>query len=576
MPAHLIAEEGPHQGLIFNLEEGEEWVIGRDSDVSNFCLEDTTVSRKHAELTKTAEGIYLKNLSRVNPTLVNEVEPEGDVLLAEGDRIQIGSTVFRFTETAAQQEEEEKTPPEPTSYDTIFEDAEEEEAPFNIMSQAPFLLKVISGPNAGAEIGIEKGRAYVIGKDPATCDIVFHDLAVSRGHARLTVSEEGVLEIEDLGSKNGTIVNGTPIAELTTVTPQDLISIGTTIFLIIDREAAQETIYSPITPAAETSPPVPAETAPEIVEEPPKRNWREDPIPTKYLVGGGALLITCFILLMTFFSLFKSHRLESDLKEPVSQIKEAVDKFKDVQFSFNPASGKLFLVGHVLTNVEDQELKFRIEEIPFVQSVENTVIIDEGVCKAMNDVLSENAQWRGMSIRAVEPGKFIATGYVQTTALLTQLSDYLTLNFPYLDRLDNQVVVVENLYAQLEGMLLSSGFGAVALQLSNGEVILSGRYNQKMEREYEKLLKEMNSLKGVAAVKNLAVPTTANQAAVDLTRQFQVSGAATHDGRGYSVILNGKIYTLGDSVDGLIITDIEPNTILLEKDGIKYKIDYTR
>ncbi len=69
---------------------------------------------------------------------------------------------------------------------------------------------MISGPNAGAEIGIEKGRTYTLGKDPDSCDIVFQDLSVSRNHARLTLNADGTMEIEDLGSKNGTVMNGIP------------------------------------------------------------------------------------------------------------------------------------------------------------------------------------------------------------------------------------------------------------------------------------------------------------------------------------------------------------------------------
>ena len=87
---------------------------------------------------------------------------------------------------------------------------------------------MIAGPNAGAEIGIEKGRTYTLGKDPNSSDIVFQDLSVSRNHARLTVSADGIIEIEDLGSKNGTAVNGTVLAEKRVVTPQDLIALGTT------------------------------------------------------------------------------------------------------------------------------------------------------------------------------------------------------------------------------------------------------------------------------------------------------------------------------------------------------------
>src|SRR3990167_8376659 len=235
MPAHLIGQEGPHRGLLLNLKEGEEWIIGRDPDGADFLIEDSTVSRKHARLTKNFNGIYLENLSKVNPTLINNEEIEEPTLLKEGDLIQIGNTVFLFSEKelpkesvspkkkkekkkasyddifgdlgeieqeppapVPEKEAEKPLPPpeietpEPTAYDTIFEETHnEEEIPFDLTSDFPLILKVISGPNAGAEIGIEKGRSYTIGKDPNICDIVFQDLSVSRSHAKLSISTDG-------------------------------------------------------------------------------------------------------------------------------------------------------------------------------------------------------------------------------------------------------------------------------------------------------------------------------------------------------------------------------------------------
>ncbi|HSX26972.1 MAG TPA: type III secretion system inner membrane ring subunit SctD [Chlamydiales bacterium] len=620
MPAHLIAEEGPHRGLVLNLEEGEDWIIGRDPDEADFVIEDSTVSRKHARLTRAPEGIYLKNLSRVNPTLVNDEEHEDRVLLKEGDRVQIGNTGFLFSEekvpdmgaTPPSKKEKKKkqkaayddifgdTEPEkpaveeeaapvveeiveeipvekakvrePTAYDTIFEEGEEE-LPFNLISEAPLILKVISGPNAGAEIGIDKGRTYIIGKDPSSCDIVFQDLSVSRHHARLVVSSEGTLEIEDLGSKNGTVVNGTPISEKRVVTPQDLIALGTTVFLIIDREAPQETIYSPVVSTYEP----PKVEAP--VEEPvaePAKDWKREPIPPKYLIAGASFVVVFLVVFLSFFSLFKSKGVEVVQKEPVDEIKEALAKFKDVQFSYNPGSGKLFLVGHVQTGVEYQEMNYRVGQIPFILATEDNVVIDELVAKTMNDVLNDNAAWRGVSIQVPEAGRFDAVGYIQTNADGVALAEYLTVNFPYLDRLQNKVAIVENLNTQLQSLLTSQSFGAVTMQLTNGDVVLAGVYSDKMEGEYKDLLKQINAIPGVHSVKNFAVATHPNQAGIDLTQQYQVTGSSMFDGRGYSIVLNGKIYTLGDQVDGMKITTIEPNTILLEKDGLKYKIDYTR
>ncbi len=636
MPAHLIAEEGPHRGLLLNLEEGKEWIIGRDPDGADFIIEDSTVSRKAARLTKSPEGILLKNLSRVNPVLVNDEEHEESVLLKEGDRVQIGNSVFLYSEAAFPdtgiapqkpkkkkkggyddifgdlkeesplekpepkkppapepiEEKAEETPaempaeevppsppePEPTAYDTIFESGEEN-LPFNLISETPLLLKVISGPNAGAEIGLEKGRVFTIGKDPNVCDIVFQDLSVSRTHARLSISADGAMEIEDLGSKNGTVVNGSPITDKRTITPQDLIALGTTAFMIIDREAPQETIYSPMMPSYE-APKMPSETVEEaaaaVEEEKKARNWKQEKIPGKHLIAAASFIVIFLVIFLSFFSLFKSKGIEVARKEPISEINDALEKFKEVQFSYNPGSGKLFLAGHVLTAVDAQEMRYRISQIPFIVTTEDNVVIDEYVVKMMNDVISENAGWRGVSIGAPAPGKFVVNGYILTNDEAAKLAEYLTINFPYMDRLENKVVVEETLNTQLQSILLAHNFGAVAFQLSNGDVVLSGRYSDKMADAYAEMLKQIKTAPGVSSLKNFAIATHPDLASIDLTQQYQVSGSSMYDGRGYSIVLNGKIYTLGDSVDGMKITSIQASTILLEKDGLKYKIDYTR
>lgn len=614
MPAHLIVEEGPLQGLLLDLSKGSEWILGRDRDEVDCFIEDVTVSRKHARITKEPDGFYLDNLSQMSPTLINGEEHDEKTLLREGDLVQFGHTTFRFSEEEIPSQnaskskggyddifgELEEPPPPPreepaeeerpreepsktlshetdeTPYDTIFEDTNaEEELPFNLLSPAALLLKVISGPNAGAEIGIEKGHSYTIGKDSNSCDIVFQDLSVSREHARLFVTPEGLLELEDLGSKNGTVVNGTPITEKKSITPQDLVSLGTTVFLIIDREAPQDTIFSPILPTYE-SPKLEEALLATGTEPIEAEDWKKKPLPTKHLVIGASLLAISLIVFVSFFSLFKSESILVTEKKPKEQIAEALTKFSDVQFSFNPASGKLFLVGHVLTAVNYQELGYQISTLPFIQSIENNVVIDELVCKMNNDVLSTNAAWRSVSIQAQKPGQFVVTGYLETTEEGADLWEYLTVNFPYLDRLQNQVVVEQNLSIQVQSLFASRGFGGVTYQLTNGEVVLSGKYSYKMEREFEELLKELNGLKGVSRVNNYALAASPNEVGIDLSQQYAVTGTAMQDGNGYSAVLNGKIYTVGAVIDGMQITSIESSRVLLEKDGLKYKIDYTR
>jgi len=453
-------------------------------------------------------------------------------------------------------------------------------APFNLLAETPFVLKVVTGSNAGAEIGIEKGKTYTIGKDPESCDIIFQDLSVSRHHASLEISPEGTIEISDLGSKNGTIVNGILIEEKETITTQDVIAVGSTVFMIIDRDAPQETIYSPINLSYEPhrlSDTFEEELSEEEEEqEEEASDWKKALIPGRYLAVVGSLITIFLIVFLSFFSLFKTNHVELAHKEPVELIRKALAKFEGVQFSFNPASGKLFLVGHVLTAIDAQEMRFQISEIDSIISEEDNVVIDEYVNKAINDILSENGAFRGVTIQSPSPGKFVVIGYLETNEVATQLNEYLAINFPYPERIETQIVIGSILNTELQAIFVSKGFGSLTFQYSSGDLIISGNYSKNTENAFKALLKEVQKVKGVSKIKNYALPTASNMAATDISQRFQVTGASQAEGKGYSVVLNNKIYMVGDVVEGMTITEIDLSTILLEKDGIKYKISYTR
>ena len=79
-----------------------------------------------------------------------------------------------------------------------------------------------SGPLSGQRWQIDK--ELIIGRDPE-CDVVINDRQVSRYHARFNRSDNGVL-IEDLGSKNGTFINGKRIEEPVVLNDNDLIQIA--------------------------------------------------------------------------------------------------------------------------------------------------------------------------------------------------------------------------------------------------------------------------------------------------------------------------------------------------------------
>jgi len=80
-------------------------------------------------------------------------------------------------------------------------------------------------------------KAMRIGRVPDN-DLVLSDLNVSRHHAELRKSPTGSYEIVDLGSHNGTFVNGQKVASQV-LTEQDIVSIGSSTFRLKEGELRQ-------------------------------------------------------------------------------------------------------------------------------------------------------------------------------------------------------------------------------------------------------------------------------------------------------------------------------------------------
>jgi len=59
---------------------------------------------------------------------------------------------------------------------------------------------------------VKGSRTVLIGRDSAQCDVVLLHASISRRHARLTVGNDNDLRLEDVGSTNGTAIDGRPIA----------------------------------------------------------------------------------------------------------------------------------------------------------------------------------------------------------------------------------------------------------------------------------------------------------------------------------------------------------------------------
>ena len=89
----LVIIKGPNIGDKFLINKSK-LTIGRNLE-SDIFLDDITVSRKHAVIKRSGNDFLIKDLVSLNGSYVNG-EIVDNVILKNGDRIQIGKYIFLF------------------------------------------------------------------------------------------------------------------------------------------------------------------------------------------------------------------------------------------------------------------------------------------------------------------------------------------------------------------------------------------------------------------------------------------------------------------------------------------------
>ena len=102
--------------------------------------------------------------------------------------------------------------------------------PSEAKNEPRFALRFISGKYQGGEYPLAEGQEIVIGRS-SELDMVLVEEMVSRKHARIALAE-GTISIEDLGSTNGTFVNGEKVQQ-GTLREGDRVLIGTNILKVV-------------------------------------------------------------------------------------------------------------------------------------------------------------------------------------------------------------------------------------------------------------------------------------------------------------------------------------------------------
>jgi ABC-type multidrug transport system ATPase subunit len=209
------------------LIKGERAVIGRDATQCQIVLEQVVISRRHAVIETdergrmTIAGLTSKQAVFVNGQAITQHE------LRDGDRVGFGpGGVVAF----------------------VFHARERQSRPAPSINRMVISTVVESVPDSSISPGIERDGAGVSPAQPAATnatmtfraanlpvlwlgrapdnEVVLDAPGVSRYHAALTYNGSAQPMLADLGSTNGTFLNGEMLDEPRRLTPRDMVFVG--------------------------------------------------------------------------------------------------------------------------------------------------------------------------------------------------------------------------------------------------------------------------------------------------------------------------------------------------------------
>jgi pSer/pThr/pTyr-binding forkhead associated (FHA) protein len=145
-------------------------------------------------------------------------------------------------------------------------------------------LRLIS-PDGTQSYDLRDGAPMIVGRAP-TCDLAIFDPTISRQHAELRCVES-TLRVRDLGSSNGTFLNGTKI-DSATASADDLVAFGKVAFRLQRFEHS-----APVpAPAISLDPPAGATIVRQISMREPRASLDGLGVPTTLPGGVKRALIT--------------------------------------------------------------------------------------------------------------------------------------------------------------------------------------------------------------------------------------------------------------------------------------------
>ncbi len=263
---------GPYRGQAIQLVQGQVITIGRSPECT-VTFDDAQLSQRHAEVDWTSNGFSVFDLGSSNGTLINGHRVAGRAGLVLGDHLQIGETILQLADVDLESADVEliandapargqmlaigsiKTEIAPRQRGltivnatrmlalgqqktAVQQRAAELQIDDRFVAAAAKLKDVVAGGGQGAKVVVQRdGRLDPFWTVPVTIGrehgsgVVIDEAGVSFRHA-VVDHREGRYLIRDVGSSNGTFLNGRRVVE-ERLSDGDVLSVGSYAILVV-------------------------------------------------------------------------------------------------------------------------------------------------------------------------------------------------------------------------------------------------------------------------------------------------------------------------------------------------------
>ncbi len=181
------------------LEPGREFIVGRGENCDLVLEAERGISRQHLKISSQEGQWVVEVLSRYGE-LYQDGNKINSIQLQEGTRFEVPPYEFRFESAAAVKFDDERTPVAQAGSVDLSE-----RTFVGAVVVLPF-LRVCDSNGDLVQIFQLDGHAWVAGRD-VSCNLFIDNPKFSRRHFEIRF-EEGAYLLKDLGSSNGTLLNG--------------------------------------------------------------------------------------------------------------------------------------------------------------------------------------------------------------------------------------------------------------------------------------------------------------------------------------------------------------------------------